>query len=598
MSSRATDSHEPAGRDYVAIALAFARDAVADTQGLRHNKWVRLAAARHLCDIDRAATDQSWPFWFSAWHGADICDFVEKLPHVEGAWASPTIVLGDWQVFGLVVQFGWRRRRGEQIDPQRDPRRFTKAYWEVARKNGKSTLLAACTLYGLTCEGESGPQILIGATTGSQALKVFSPAKMMVQRTSQLRDAFDVAALSRSILCRGNGGFIQPINAKSTTQDGWNPHWVDLDELHAHKDRGLFDVMRSAFGARANPLMWTITTAGYNLAGVCYEERTALCKVLEQALVLDHYFGVIFTLDETDDPWDETKWIKANPGLPIAPSLESLRSDALDAKASPSSAGEFKTKRLNMWLGAASAWLPMPQWNAAADPALSWDDFAGLDCWIGGDLADKDDITALVLAAFDAQDRLIFKPIFYLPKEILTAKEGGLRPDQAEQYRAWAEAGHLVFTEGDFVDHNVVEKQIIAWIERYSIRKATFDQFAAAQQMASRLNETYMDSQGGPIAQILHKKASNVTDPAKELEARVKVGPRRVRHDGNPVMTWMASNAVVSRRTDGTILPKKDHEMSPNKIDGVDGLVNAIHPAVVPGEGGESSYETEGLLVI
>jgi phage terminase large subunit-like protein len=486
------------------------------------------------------------------------------------------------------VQFGWRRQgrftsAGKPAKPAKsDPRRFSKAYWEVARKNAKSTLLAAASLYGLTCEGEVGPQILIGATSGEQAQKVFGPARRMAEKTATFRSAFGVQVFARSITCTENSGFIQPINAKASTQDGWNPSWSILDELHAHKNRHLFDVMYSASGARDNSLMWTITTAGYDQTGVCYEERSALVKVLEGVIEADHIFGIIFCLDEGDDAYDEKNWMKANPSLPVTPKIEKLREAAADAIASPGSDGEFRTKRLNEWRNAASAWLSTAQWAACGDPSLDWSDFAGLDCWIGGDLADKDDVTALALIAFDASGCLLLKPKLYLPNAVLESRRSGMRKDMVAQYKTWSDAGHLDLTPGDFVDHNVVEAQVRDWLDTLSARRVTFDQFAAAQAMASRLNEDFSGPDGAPIAAILHKKAANVTDAAKELEARVKAGPERLRHDGNPVLAWMASNVVVSRRIDGTILPKKESEMSPNKIDGIDAAVNALAPAVIP----------------
>jgi phage terminase large subunit-like protein len=570
---------ESHSRDYAAIALAYAKEAAADKKQRRHCKWVRLAAQRHLDDLKRAG--KGWAYRFDVWRANDVCDFIEKLPHVEGTWATPTLTLEPAQIFILSVVFGWRRVNDGL-------RRFSTVYIEMARKGAKSTLTSGVALYCLCCEGEVGPQVVIGATTGEQAGKVFNPAKKMVERTEDLREAFGLSAFSRSIACKSNGGFIQPINAKGKTQDGWNPHLGILDELHAHKDRALFDVINSAFGSRKNPLLWVITTAGFDTVGVCYEQRTFVTKILERVLEAEHFFGIIYTLDTAaeyadgrkkgDDPFDERMWVKANPMIGVTPTLESMRRDATGAKASPGSEGEFKTKRLNIWLNAASRWLNMTQWLSCADPALGWSDFEGLDCWVGADLADKDDITALVLAAIDTQGRLIFKPRFYLPMAVLS------RSDHAEgrgaaPYRTWAAQGHLTLTEGDWIDHNLIEEQIREWHSHYGLRKAIFDQFAAARAMAARLNEDLANTDD-PLAEVLPKSAAKVTDPAKELEARVKSGPDRLRHDGNPVMNWMASNVCISRRVNETILPKKETEMSPAKIDGIDALVNAIAPAL------------------
>lgn len=533
-------------------------------------KQVKQACRRHLADLER----EDAPFYWSDWHANDVCGFIEKLPHVEGVWDTPTIRLEDAQVFILGCIFGWRRK-GDGL------RRFTSVYIEMARKGAKSTLTAGVALYCLTCEDEPGAQVIVGATTGEQALKVFGPAKRMVERTPDLREAFGVEAWARSITCQQNGGFIQPINAKGKTQDGWNPYVGILDELHAHPNRALFDVIASAFGSRRSPLLWVITTAGYDTTGVCYERRLYLTKVLDGVIEADHLFGIIYTLDEGDDPFDPAVWVKANPMLGVTPLLSSMETYAIDAKSSPASEGEFKTKRLNVWMNASTAWLNTAQWAACANPELDWSDFEGLDVYVGGDLADKDDITAVGIAALRG-DCLLWKPLFWLPEAVL------LRPEHAEgranaPYRTWVEQGWLHLTPGDWVDHGEIEDQIRAWLERYGVRRVTFDQFAAAQGMASKLNEDH-GTPDDPLAVVLHKKAAAVTDPAKDLEARVKAGPHKFQHDDNPVMNWMASNVTVSRRRDETLLPIKESPMSKNKIDGIDALINAIQPCCVPAE--------------
>ena len=546
--------------------------------------------------------DPSWPFYWDPWHADDICDFVEKLHHVEGNYDPPTIVLADVQVFLIGTPFGWRRR----VD---GGRRFSDVYIEMARKGAKSTITAGVALYCLNCEGEVGPQVIIGASTGAQAAKVFDPARKMVEKSAALREAFALKAWAKSITNAQNGGYIQTINAKGSTQDGHNPHLGILDELHAHKDRALFDVIKSAFGSRTNPLMWSITTAGFSTTGICYEQRTYLTKVLDGIFEADHFFGIIFTLDDevldadgtvitpADDPYDPKVWIKANPLLGATPKLAFMHAAAADARASPAAEGNFKTKNLNIWLNSHSAWLNMVRWRECADPALDWSDFEGLDCYVGLDLADKDDITAMVLAAIDKNDRLIMKSKFWLPSAILddaTHAQGSA----SAPYRTWAEQGHLQLTDGDWVDHNEIENQLREWVERFSVRKIVGDQFAAFQQMASRLN-TDLATPDNPLAHVLHKSARSVTDPAKELEARVKSGPARLQHDGNPVMDWMASNVVVSRKLDGTLLPKKATADSPNKIDGIDAAVNAIQPMLgALKETPMKSYLSTGDLVI
>ena len=579
--SPATDAGH--ARDYAAIALAYAKAAAADKKQRKHCKWVRLAAQRHLDDLKRQRA-VAWGYRFDPWHANDICDFAEKLPHVEGVWETPTITLEPFQIFILCMVFGWRRR-------DTGGRRFTSVYEEVARKNAKSTKTAIVSLYCLACEDEPGPQVLTAATTFDQAKKVFHPAKRMVEKTPALQEAFALIPWAKSITCGDNGGYLQPMHSKAKSQDGHNPHLVTMDELHAHSDRGLFDVMNSAFGARRNPLMWIITTAGFNLHGVCYEQRTLATKVLERTVIAEHMFAIIFTIDRAedyddgrkanDDPFDASKWIKANPLIEASrPLRDEVAKRAIEARASPAAEGEFKTKHLNMWLGAATAWLNVTQWALCADPALTLDDFVGLDCYLGGDLSNVDDLSALVLAAETSAGQLLVKPWFYVPEVRLQNLNPSLK-QVTDLYKGWVAEGALTATEGDFIDHNVIEAQIRELKSRLAVRRATFDQWNSALAMASRLNQDFNDG-GEAFASQLAKNANNITDPARNFEARVKSGPARLRHDANAVMTWMVGNAVVDRRVNGSILPKKETPNSPQKIDGVDATLNAIAPMILP----------------
>ena len=430
-------------RDYAGVAEAYCHDVIGGT--VVACKWVRLACQRHLNDLDRAKTDKAWPFHFDSWEGGNICDFIEKLPHIEGKWKTPTITLEPWQVFILVCVFGWRRK----VD---GGRRFEQSYTEVARKNAKSALTSGVALYCLTLDGEVGPQIKTAATTGGQARIVFDVAWKMARATPELCEAFNLELMAHAIVCHQNNGSIAPINAKSSTQDGLNPHLTVIDELHAHKDRSLFDVLRSATGARSNPLGWYITTAGYNTQGVCYEQRDYVCKILQGLISDDTYFGVIYTLDEGDDPYDEAVWLKANPNLGVSVDIEKLRSYAKQAQNSPASAGEFKTKRLNLWQNAHSAWLSVEQWQACGDSELKIEDFEGESGWIGVDLADTNDVAARVIV-FRRDGVFHAFPKFFLP-ELLVEK---CAHRTTTHYKIWADDGVISTTEGDFIDHNAIE---------------------------------------------------------------------------------------------------------------------------------------------
>jgi phage terminase large subunit-like protein len=515
---------------------------------------VRLAVERQQRDLVKGHVDLTWPYRWDEWHAADVCDFIEKLPHVEGEWSTPTITLEPWQIFVLTTLFGWRRK----LDGHR---RFNTAYIEVARKNAKSVLAAGIGIYCLCCEGEVGPQVKDAATTGGQARIIFDVQKKMVEATPALAQAFDLEVLANSIVCHQNGGNITPINAKASTQDGLNPHCTIIDELHAHANRSLFDVLKSARGARQNPLSLYVTTAGYNMLGVCYEQRTMVTKILAGVFDGDHYFGIIYTLDEADDPYDETVWPKSNPNLGISVKVEEFRTYALDAKVSPESEGEYKTKRHNIWLSSHSAWLNMRQWDACADRALRLEDFTGQPCWIGGDLAQLDDLAAVALA-FQRADIIYGFVQFYLPLDVVHE-----RARAVPAYQIWANDRVITMTSGNMIDYGIIELDIRAWCKMFNVRSILFDQFGSAQIVSRLFND-------GLPANVLAKTAKNFTPPARDLETRIRHG--KFRHTGNPCLKWNASNCVVTRKIDDSILPKKESPESPNKIDGIDALLQAI----------------------
>lgn len=522
--------------------------------------WIRRACERDARDRARIGTDPAWPYTWSPWHAHDVCDFVEKLPHVEGSWATRTITLEPVQVWLLVTLFGWRTTSGA--------RRFSTAYICAARKFAKSTLAAAIALYCLTCEGEAGPQIIIAATTAQQALKVFRPALEIVKRTPDLRDAFHLQPWAHAITCADNGGFIQTINAKASSQDGWNPYVAILDELHAHPSPALFNVLRSSLGSRVNQLVLIVTTAGFNIAGVCYEQEALVKKILEGVITIDHYFGAIFAVDEEDSVFDERVWVKANPMIGITPSWDKMREYAAEARNSPASLGEFTTKRCNRWAGAALAWLNLAKWDACADPALTLDRFAGRPCWVGGDLSDCNDITALVLCFWEG-DRIVAFPRFYLPEALVRERASAT----TAHYAAWARAGFLELTEGNAIDHNRIEADIRAACGRFDVKAIRCDRFQSAQLMIALATD-------GLPAGVLTKNAATWTLPCQELEKRILAGT--FGHSGHPVYRWNASNVCVSRRLDHSLLTKKDTPTSPNKIDGIDATIAALSAMVEP----------------
>ncbi len=538
-------------RDYVDIARRYASN-VRDGR-IVAGQWLIKAVTRDRRDHARATEDPSWPFVWSDAHVIEACSFIERLPHVEGRWGAETIRLEPWQVFIVATLIGWRHR----AQPAR--RRFTVFYLEVARKSAKTTLVVALALYHLLFEREPGAQVVFGASTGAQARIAFSICQRMVRRASWLREA-GLAAYANAITFEAEGGSARPVNARACSLDGLNPSCIVLDESHA-QTYALHDVLRSAQGARDNPLLMCPTTAGYDQLSVGYALRTALTKTLDQVFDSEHLFGVVYTLDEGDDWRDPLVWAKANPMLGITPTLNYAKTYCLDAQQTPGLEGEFKTKICNLWLQSATSWLSMDSWDRCADKSLTLEDFEGATCWMGGDLAQLDDLAAIALL-FERDGLLVGFVRNYLPSHVVDT-----RARAVPAYREWVRDGQLTVTDGSMIDYSVIERDVRQWCQRFEVQSITFDQYGALQLSSRLLTD-------GLPAVLSPKNARTFTPPGRELEARVQ--HTRFRHDGNTCLKWQASNCVVSRRTDDSILPKKESTESPNKIDAIDALLLAI----------------------
>jgi phage terminase large subunit-like protein len=569
-------------RDFVAIADRYVADIL--TGAIVACRWTRLACARFermraqvetTIRIEHSSSDGSGhsengvgahtvsSTWSPA-HVVDVCTFIEQLPHVEGRWESPTIVLEPWQIFLLAAIYGFRRLDGGRL--------VNVVFFEVARKSAKSTLVAALGLYHLLHEGEPGAQVVAGATTGAQARIVFGIAQRMVRRSLWLREA-GLTAYANAIT--SIDGSFKPINAKSSTQDGLNPSFISLDESHA-QDFGLHDVLKSAQGSRRDPLLIAPTTAGHSLTSVGYALRATTMKLLEGVLEADHLFGCLYEADAGDDWRDEATWIKACPMLGVSPTVEFVRRYRDDALATPGLQAEFEVKITNRWLHAATTWLNVAAWQRCAEPNLSLESFEHEQAWIGIDLAERSDIAVVALCF--KRDGLIFVFVRgYLPALVVSE-----RVRVVPEYRLWVERGDLIVTPGNLTDYSMIEADLRADCDRFDVQDLAIERFGALNLAAN------LTSSGLP-ARVESKNAKVFTAPAKELEARI--GAQQIRHAGTSFLTWQISNCCVERRRDGSLLPTKDAPNSANKIDGVDAillalsgmLVSATTPAVEPG---------------
>ena len=550
--------------DYCAVARAYARDAVADKKGRKYGKWIRLAAKRFLADLRRAEQPRG-TFRFDAWHANDVCGFIETLPHVEGVWDTPTIVLHCSHVFFLVQLFGFRDRKTGF-------RRYTSALFAVARKNAKSTLAAAILLYCLCCEDEPGAQVISAATTGSQARIIFNVLKRMVEKTADLREAFGLEAWANAVSRVETGGTSKPVNSKASTQDGLNPSHTALDEIHAHKTADLLNVLQSAAGARRSPLWLFTTTEGYENSGPWADLRRFAQQLLAGVFGndADHFLALFYAVDTNDDEFNESAWHKANPLLDVNPHLLSaIRKEAVESRHMPSKLAEFRIKRLNRQSAAADAWIDLRKWQACCGE-VDLDSLAGVPCWGGLDLASTSDLCAFRLVWRLPDGRILTHGWRWVPREAVAQRtERGTVP-----YASWVEKGLIKQTSGDVTDYAIVEADIVAACERFTPTGVAYDAWNAAD-LVNRLV-----AHGLPMVQFIQGPKSY--HPAMQALELAYMGGK-LSHGGDPVLGWCAANLVP--RKDANLNMAPDKKRSADKIDDMSALCMAIGLSVAPGDG-------------
>ncbi|ARK96159.1 terminase large subunit [Burkholderia pseudomallei] len=545
-------------------------------------RWVKLACQRQLNDLARFKGKSS-PYRFNpklsdrsgkAFAPADnLCAFIERLPHVKGPLAGEPITLEPWQVFILTTVFGWVQADGR--------RRFRRSYIEVPRGNAKSTLSSAVGLYMLAADGEGGAEVYSLATTRDQARIVFGDAQTMARRSAGFRSRFGVAVGAHNMNVLASGSKFEALSAEGSTLDGLNIHFGCVDELHAHKTRTVYDVVETGTGKRNNSLLWVITTAGSNRAGICYEIRSFVTKLLEGVFEDDSQFGIVYGLDDGDDWTTVEALMKANPNWGISVQPEVLVPLQAKAMQLPSAVNNFKTKHLNEWVNADTAWMDMRAWDRCADTALDLDTFAGQPCWIGLDLASKTDIAALMLlfAHPEIEGGYAIFGRYYLPEDTVMATSNS-------QYAGWMRNGRLTVTPGNVIDFGWIEADLIEMSSRFQVQGVAFDPFQATQL------STRMLAEGLPMIEV-RPTVLNFSEPMKALEALVL--QRRLIHDGDPVLGWMASNVVAHLDAKDNIYPRK--ERPENKIDGIVALIMALSRALV-GDGTPKMPDDYTLMIV
>lgn len=566
----------------VNAAQKYARDVVGGR--ILACSYVKAACARHLNDV-KASKAKSYPFRFDRDLAERACRFIQLLPHTKGEWArgNQRIQLEPWQLFLFASVYGWVRKKDKT-------RRYREVYVEVPRKNGKSIIAAGAGLYAFCADNEYGAEVYCGATSEKQAWEVFRPALKMARRLPNLRKRFGIVPWAKK-LERTDGSVFEPVIGDPG--DGSSPSMAIVDEYHEHHDSRLYDTMITGMGARAQPLMWVITTAGYDIAGPCHEMRDRVAEMLDGVTRDDELFGIVYTIDKGDDWTSEKALIKANPNAGVSVKLDYLRSQQARAVARARYANQFKTKHLNVWVTSREGFFNMEQWAACADPTLSIEQFRGEECVLAFDLARKLDMNSMArLFTRVIDDKVHYysiSPRFWVPEDTAFDNEDRRL---AERFQGWIESKHLDATDGSEVDYReILECAKEANLETPA-RESPIDPHGAAN-----LSHQLDDEGLTPITTV--QNYTNMSDPMKELEAAIVSG--RFHHDGHPIMTWCVGNVVAK------YLPGNDDVVRPikqgahNKIDGAVALIMAIGRAMAAAQEGGSvldSLSDDDILVM
>lgn len=533
---------------------------------------VRLAVQRHEADLEHG---KERGLWFDRAAAQHVLDFFHFLRHSKGEWAGQEFVLEPWQQWLLSVLFGWKRADGF--------RRFRTAYVEVPRKNGKTTMAAGVGLYLMVADGEPGAEVYTAATKRDQARLAHGEATRMVRKSPALSRMVTVFKDNLSI--PASASKYEPLGADADTMDGLNVHGAIIDELHAHKTRDVVTVLETATGARRQPLIFEITTAGSDQASICYEHHDYSRKVLTRAIQDDTWFAFIASLDDGDDWTDPRTWAKANPNLGVSVKLDDLQRKCEQARRLPAAQNAFRRLHLNQWTQQTDRWIDLALWDENAG-VVDEELLVGRRCYGGLDLSAVSDLTAwvMVFPHDDDQDEVDILCRFWCPEAKLLDEGNRYR----EQYLAWAKAGYLCVTPGDAVDYDFVKKQILEDAQRFRLVDLNVDRLFQGYQLSQELADEGLSVFG------MGQGFLSMAAPMNEFERRLLA--KKLHHGGNPVLRFMADNVAVRMDPAGNLKP--DKAASQGRIDGIVALVMALDRATRHGMPKRSVYEDRGLAVV
>ncbi len=494
-----------------------------------------------------------------------VLKFGELLRCTGSEWVGESFRWLPWQRDEIIRPlFGTKRPDGT--------RQYRKCFVSVAKKNGKTQIGSIIALYMLTADGEAGAEVYSAATEREQASIVFRTAAAMVEGNPVLSSRCEVIESTKTIVMRKFGqtpSIYRALSADVKTKHGYSPSCVIFDELHAQPHRRLYDVLTQGVGAaRRQPLLFMMTTAGYDRASICYEVYEYAKKV-QKGILTDEaaqaFLPVIYEVPEGANWEDEEVWKLANPSLGTTIQLDELRREYLEAKAIPGQQNTFRQLRLNQWVSQASRWFDLSLWDAQPENGpVAEEELEGGPCYGALDVGQVSDMTSWVMAFPDKEDPelLRFLARFWVPESALEDPHNPYR----EQYQVWARDKHLQVTPGNATDYDFVTEQVLRDAARFGLVDMNIDALFQGHQVATRLG-----GEGLEVAAFRQGRLS-YTAPTKEFERRLLL--RKIAHGGHPILRFNADNVALERGPGDTVKPVKGSPQG--KIDGLQCMVMAL----------------------
>lgn len=558
---------------------------------------------RFLKDLDKS-NKKEWEIEFSYARAQHVLKFAQTYCcHVKGRLKGKPVDLMDFHIFILINIFGFiRPLRNEEtgehlydknfvidektgqklLDAEGYPliekeyiwvRRFKSAGVVVARKNAKSFFASLVSLYMLFFDGEGGAEVYSAATKKDQARIVFDDAREMVRSSDALKMFLEEN--KQAIFHIPTYSTFKPLSSKDDTLDGLNSHCIIMDEVHAYKNRNLYEVLETSTGARDQPLLLFVTTAGEVLDGILVEKCEYGRKINENVIQDDSFFFIFYTLDAEDIADDapvsiyenEKAWFKANPGIGGARKLSDIRDKAVSSLNEPKARPNFMTKYLDLFVAGGAPWMKMDKWFACTPVNAK-----ACDYYMGIDLANKVDLCAAVKyfvasesGAYAGHASCELK--LWLPRGRLADVSDQMRV----RYLQWEQAGALTITEGNAVDHDLILQDILEWIgpTKDKLIECGYDSWQATQFAIKAGIE------GVPMVEV-SQTTKSLSEALRHVESLVYSG--KFHHDSNPAMDWMMSNVNVNEDKNENIFPFKSTLEA--KIDGPGALFNAVARAI------------------